>query len=47
MQAPTSTHCKAVQDWLFSLGIECPVKLLGGRLWVRLSCHVYNREDDY
>jgi hypothetical protein len=24
-----------------------PVKLLGGRLYVRISAHVYNAADDY
>lgn len=27
--------------------IECPVKCIAGRLFVRISCHVYNVRSDY
>jgi len=31
----------------YSYGIEAPIKFLGGRLWVRVSAHVYNSLEDY
>jgi len=37
----------ALQNALYELGIEVPVKCIGGRLYLRLSCHVHNDEDDY
>ena len=38
----------ALQDRLYERwGIECPVKTVDGRLYVRISAHVYNRPDDY
>ena len=38
----------ALQDVLYSeWTIECPVKAIEGKLYVRISCHVYNRPDDY
>jgi selenocysteine lyase/cysteine desulfurase len=36
-----------LQDWLYQQGIEVPVKRLQGRLFLRLSAHVYNRRSDY
>ncbi|KAG7388156.1 hypothetical protein PHYPSEUDO_012958 [Phytophthora pseudosyringae] len=44
----TSTDAKRVQDGLHSLHhIEVPVKCVDGRLYVRLSAHVYNCVEDY
>ena len=48
--APTATSLpgKAVQDALhFRHAIECPVKTLEGRLYVRISAAVYNTPADY
>ena len=43
----TSTDAKAVQDALHErFGIECPVKALFGRLYVRVSAGPYNVEKD-
>ena len=37
-----------LQDVLYSeWRIECPVKNIEGLLYVRISCHVYNRPEDY
>ena len=39
---------KAVQDALhFGHAIECPVKTVGGQLYVRISAAVYNERSDY
>ncbi|RLN93263.1 hypothetical protein BBJ28_00008644 [Nothophytophthora sp. Chile5] len=44
----TSTHAKRVQDALHRLHhIEVPVKCVDGRLYVRLSAHIYNSLADY
>jgi hypothetical protein len=43
----TATHAKMVQDALYAAGIEVPVKLLGRRLYVRISAMVYNELDEY
>lgn len=44
----TSTHGKAVQDALhYHFSIECPVKTLGSRLYLRISAAIYNTLDDY
>lgn len=40
-------HAQALQNWLYAQRIEVPVKALGGRLYVRLSAHVYNTDADY
>ena len=34
-------------DVIFEKGIEVPVKCLDGKLYVRLSCHVYNSIGDF
>ncbi|EGD74857.1 isopenicillin N-epimerase [Salpingoeca rosetta] len=36
-----------VQNWLYSNGIEVPVKTINGELYVRISAHIYNRIEDY
>ena len=41
-----------LNDWLQDVmyaewRIECPVKSIEGKLYVRISCHVYNRPEDY
>jgi isopenicillin-N epimerase len=36
-----------VQDYLHSERIECPVKTVNGRLYVRISAAVYNELEDY
>jgi isopenicillin-N epimerase len=38
---------KGVQDYLHSERIECPVKTVNGRLYVRISAAVYNELEDY
>lgn len=44
----TSAHSKTIQDRLhFEHRIEVPVKLIGGKLYLRISAHVYNTIDDY
>lgn len=46
-KALDSTAAKHVQDYLFDKGVECPVKAIQGRLYVRISAHVYNTMADY
>ena len=43
----TSADAKGWQDALFGRHVECPVKCIQGRLYVRISCHIYNTVDDY
>ncbi|EFJ40706.1 hypothetical protein VOLCADRAFT_119903 [Volvox carteri f. nagariensis] len=44
----TSTDAKYVQDLLHHVhSVECPVKCIQGRLYVRISVHIYNILDDY
>jgi selenocysteine lyase/cysteine desulfurase len=43
----TSTDAKAVQDFLYSQNVEVPVKCVLGKLYVRVSCHVYNGVGDF
>ena len=44
----TSADGKALQDRLhFDYAIECPVKTVNGKLYVRISAAVYNEHDDY
>jgi isopenicillin-N epimerase len=38
---------KALQDFLYQHNIECPVKAVQGRLYVRISAHIYNTLADY
>ncbi|KAL4425559.1 hypothetical protein ABPG75_009575 [Micractinium tetrahymenae] len=45
---PTSADAKYVQDMLhYGHSVECPVKCIGGRLYVRISVHIYNEAADY
>jgi len=34
-------------DFHYDYGIEVPVKPINGRLYVRISAHVYNRMEDF
>lgn len=43
----TSTDAKQVQDFLFANGVECPIKCINGKLYVRISSHIYNRREEY
>lgn len=43
----TSNDAKLVQDFLFHHSIEVPIKSVLGKLYVRLSCHVYNELHEY
>lgn len=44
----TSADAKFIQDELhYSYQVECPVKAIGGRLFLRISAHVYNTHTDY
>ncbi|GLI71197.1 hypothetical protein VaNZ11_016316 [Volvox africanus] len=44
----TSTDAKYVQDLLHHVhAVECPVKCIQGRLYVRISVHIYNILSDY
>ena len=37
-----------IQNALYeSFHIECPIKLIGGRLFARISAHIYNEQQDY
>merc|ERR1711933_60473 len=40
-------HAEAVQNALFKRNVEVPVKVLSGRLYVRISAHIYNELADY
>lgn len=40
-------HAEAVQNALFRRRIEVPVKALSGRLYVRISAHIYNVIEEY
>jgi selenocysteine lyase/cysteine desulfurase len=46
-EGKTSTDAKKLQDALYELKVEVPVKLINQRLYVRVSCHVYNRPEDF
>ena len=46
-KAKTSTDAKRVQDYLYSQNVEVPVKCVAGRLYVRVSCHVYNTANQF
>ena len=43
----TSTDAKLAQDFLYSQNVEVPVKCVQGKLYVRVSCHVYNGVGDF
>lgn len=40
-------HAEALQNALYRRGIEVPIKALSGRLYVRVSAHIYNCAEDY
>lgn len=43
----TSEDAKAIQDFLYDNYIEVPIKCIGGVLYVRISCHIYNELYEY
>jgi len=44
----TSADAKRIQDFLHdNHRIEVPIKAIGGVLYVRISCHVYNKIEEY
>ncbi len=43
----TYSDGEVLQNWLYARQIECPIKAVQGRLYVRISVHVYNRRADY
>mmetsp|Transcript_40342 Transcript_40342/g.111120 ORF Transcript_40342/g.111120 Transcript_40342/m.111120 type:complete len:348 (+) Transcript_40342:469-1512(+) len=48
MQEPLQyEHAEMWQNALFHRKIEVPVKALSGRLYVRISAHIYNEMEDY
>jgi len=46
-EGATSTHAKAVQDYLYQSAIEVPIKVVDDQLYVRVSCHIYNDTEDF
>ena len=42
-----SNDAKRVQDYLYHHYIEAPIKCINGQLYVRVSCHVYNKCGDF
>jgi hypothetical protein len=43
----SDAHAFQLQERLHQQGVEAPVKCLEGQLFVRVSVHVYNTEEDY
>jgi len=43
----TYSDGEILQNWLYERRIECPVKAVQGRLYVRISVHIYNKRRDY
>lgn len=43
----TSDDAKRIQDFLYDNFVEVPIKCIEGKLYVRLSCYVYNRQEDF
>lgn len=43
----TSGDAKAVQDYLYKQHIEAPIKCVNERLYVRISCQMYNTSKDF
>ena len=43
----TSDDAKRLQDYLYDNQVEVPIKCIEGKLYVRVSCHVYNRLQDF
>lgn len=46
-QKRTSAEAKHLQDNLFANNVEVPIKCINDKLFVRISCHVYNTEEDF
>jgi len=46
-RSSTSDDAKRIQDYLFDQRIEVPIKCVDGKLYVRISCHVYNNLSEY
>ena len=42
-----STDAKRVQDFLYDNNVEVPIKCVEGKLYVRVSCHIYNQQKDF
>ena len=45
--ALVSSDAKWVQDALHAVRVECPIKALQGKLFCRISAHVYNSDQEY
>jgi isopenicillin-N epimerase len=43
----TPNNAKRIQGYLFDRRIEVPIKCVEGKLYARLSCHIYNTPADY
>ena len=43
----TSTNAKKIQDLLYEDLVEVPIKCINGSLYVRVSCHLYNKDEDF
>lgn len=43
----TSVDAKQIQDHLYSKRVEVPVKCINGKLFLRISSHIYNRPSDF
>jgi isopenicillin-N epimerase len=43
----TSDDAKRIQDHLYDHFVECPIKCIGGVLYIRISCHIYNDLGEY
>jgi selenocysteine lyase/cysteine desulfurase len=46
-QSSTSTDAKRVQDYLYEHAVEAPIKCIDGKLYIRISCHIYNELEDF
>mmetsp|Transcript_20054 Transcript_20054/g.25980 ORF Transcript_20054/g.25980 Transcript_20054/m.25980 type:complete len:498 (+) Transcript_20054:228-1721(+) len=46
-EVKTSADAKKLQDFLYRNRIEVPIKCIDGHLFVRISCHVYNKPENY
>ena len=43
----TSGDAFRIQNQLYEMKIEVPVKCINGKLYVRVSCHVYNQLEEF
>jgi selenocysteine lyase/cysteine desulfurase len=43
----TSADAFRIQNQLYEMKIEVPVKCINGKLYVRVSCHVYNQLEEF